>query len=227
MARVCTWIENQTCKSNFTFLNVETIVFWPKVTDFEFFESFWNVPCPIFFVFTNKLTFNVETFLLSRTQKKLIRHLVSFENFSFITFFLCPLNCCTSWLYGIPQHLLLKLQRVQNRAKSWIFVLDKHTDVRTFLQQVHCLTVDKRKNYKDCNLMLPFFHFQLHAFCLIKLLINKYGSSYNLLRDKFLLLEVLRTKNCSGDKWKAFQRSSAVLRNALPDCFKHEYSKWF
>ena len=101
-----------------------------------------------FFVVTNKLTFNVETFLLSRTQKKLIRHLVSFEN----------------------------------------------------LQQVHCLTVDKRNNYKDCNLMLSFFHFQLHAFCLIKLLINKYGSSYNLLRDKFLLLEVLRTKNCSGDK---------------------------
>ena len=58
------------------------------------------------------------------------------------------LDVNNSLLYGLPDNLLCKLQRLQNAAARIIVCLPKHSHISPTLQQLHWLPVQQRIQFK-------------------------------------------------------------------------------
>jgi hypothetical protein len=76
-------------------------------------------------------------FLSYDTAKLLIHALVSSK-----------LDNCNSLLFGLPEHILQKLQYVQNASARVIAGLRKHDHIKLTLIELHWLLVDKRIEFK-------------------------------------------------------------------------------
>ena len=59
---------------------------------------------------------------------------------------------CTSLLYGCPQYLINRLQKLQNNAARLILRVPKTDHITPHLQTLHWLPVDARIQYKICSL---------------------------------------------------------------------------
>ena len=58
------------------------------------------------------------------------------------------LDYCNALLYGLPQTMLKRLQRVQNCAARLICRRKKHDHVTPLLKELHWLPIDVRSTYK-------------------------------------------------------------------------------
>ena len=130
-------------------------------------------------------------------------------------------------LYGIPQHQLEKLQRIQNAAARIVVNKRKYDHITPTLIDLHWLPIIARIHYKV--LIMTFKAFKCDAPDYMKEMITQYKCSKatRSTHDDNLLF-IPRTKKVTfGDR--AFSYSGPTLWNALPcdirnidsfDCFK-------
>ena len=105
-------------------------------------------------------------------------------------------NCL---LYGISDHLLTKLQRVQNAAARLITKTKKHDHITAVLIDLHWLPIKQRIQYKLLLLMFRSLHGLAASY--ITDLIIRYEPTRALRSADAHLLEVPRCKLCTqGDR---------------------------
>ena len=85
---------------------------------------------------------------------KSIRHYLSVQATKTLVsaFVLSRLDYCKSLLSGCPQHLLNRLQKVQNNAARLILKAPKTDHITPHLRTLHWLPIDARIKYKLCSL---------------------------------------------------------------------------
>ena len=67
-------------------------------------------------------------------------------------FVLSRLNYCNFLLSGCPQHLLNRLQKVQNNAALFILKAPRTDHISSHLRTLNWLPIDARIKYKPCSL---------------------------------------------------------------------------
>ena len=119
-------------------------------------------------------------------------------------------NCL---LYGISDHLLTKLQRVQNAAARLITKTNKHDHISAVLIDLHWLPIRQRIEYK--LLLLTFRSFHALAASYITDLLIRYEPTRALRSADAHLLEVPRCRlRTQGEM--AFSSAAPRLWNNLP-----------
>lgn len=68
------------------------------------------------------------------------------------------MDYCNAALYGLPDHLLRKLQRVQNNAARLITLTHRNDHISPVLQTLHWLPVEERITYKVLLLTFKALH---------------------------------------------------------------------
>ena len=68
------------------------------------------------------------------------------------------LDSCNAILYGLPQTLIKKLQRVQNAAARVVTRSRKYDHITPILQRLHWLPIEERIKYKIVLLTLKCLH---------------------------------------------------------------------
>ena len=88
-----------------------------------------------------------------------IRHLLSVDSTKTLVsaFVLSRLDYCNSLLSGCPQHLLEKLQKVQNSAAKLVLKAHKRDHVLPLLRTLHWLPIQACIEYKLSALCHSFF----------------------------------------------------------------------
>ena len=122
-------------------------------------------------------------------------------------------KCTNELLYGLPEHLILKLQRVQNAGARLITNSPKHCHITPILHQLHWLPVRFRCIFK--------------ILCIVFRCLNGLGPKYlteylhfyqptRVLRSSLdnLLLVIPRSCRKYGDR--AFSVAAPRLWNSLP-----------
>ena len=99
------------------------------------------------------------------------------------SFVLSRLDYCNSLLAGCPQHLINKLQKVQNCAARLILQARKHDHITPLLHTLHWLPIQSRINYKLSVICHNFF----------------YGSSPHYLSSGLTVYKPTRTLRSSSD----------------------------
>lgn len=118
-----------------------------------------------------------------------------------------------SLLYGIPDRLVRKLQRVQNAAARIVTKSNKQASITQILISLHWLPVAQRIKYKV--LLLAFRALNHLAPSYLSSLLHLYTPSRCLRSSEQTLLVVPKTKLVSaGDR--AFAHAAPVLWNQLP-----------
>lgn len=116
-------------------------------------------------------------------------------------------------LYGISDHLLTRLQRVQNAAARLITKTKKHDHITPALIALHWLPIKQRIEYK--LLLLTFRSLHGMSASYLADLLTRHQPTRTLRSADAHLLEVPRSKLCTqGDK--AFSRAAPRLWNNLP-----------
>ena len=82
-----------------------------------------------------------QLYKLKRIRKFLSNEAIQTAVHAFIT---SNLDYCNSLLYGMPQHLINKLQRVQNAAARVVLLIPKFDHIRTALFDLYWLPVKQR-----------------------------------------------------------------------------------
>ena len=124
------------------------------------------------------------------------------------------LDYANSLLYGIPQSMLGRLQRVQNCAARLITRKRKHDHITPTLKSLHWLPVHLRCQYKI--LMLTFKALQQTAPSYLQELIVRYTPSRSLRSESASLLAVptARTEMYGN---RCLDKSASTLWNRLPE----------
>ena len=123
------------------------------------------------------------------------------------------LDQCNSLLYGVPDALLNRLQRVQNTAAHIVACSGKYCEITPLLRALHWLPVRFRIIYKI--LLLTYKSLNGLAPSYLTDLLEVYSPSRHLRSANTVLLAVPRTRLTSaGDR--AFQKAAPVLWNNLP-----------
>ena len=125
------------------------------------------------------------------------------------------LDYCNSLLYGLPDCLISKLQRVQNAAARLIYKAPRFCHISPILQELHWLPIRDRIKFK---VILTTFKAITGAApnYLQELISFKGNSSYGLRsNDSFLLAQPRqRTLTTLGDR--TFAAAAPMLWNCLP-----------
>jgi len=131
-----------------------------------------------------------------------------------------------SLLYGLPQHLTDKLQRIQNHAAHVVSRTRKYDHVQPVLRALHWLPDSYKIHYKILLITFKCIHGTAPAY--LCQLVTPYQPARSLRSvDQFLLQRGKPRTKTYGDR--AFQNCAPVLWNALPagircidtiDCFK-------
>jgi hypothetical protein len=141
-------------------------------------------------------------YLTSEATAKLIHALISSR-----------LDNCNSLLYGTPDNLISRLQRVQNTAARILAQTRKYDHITPVLQKLHWLPVRKRIDYKI--LLLTYRCLNGQAPIYLSELLNHYVPSRALRSAEKYLLRVppSRLKTCGE---RAFATAAPTLWNKLP-----------
>ena len=166
------------------------------------FSSFVNSTCAKSYYHLRRIT-TIRKYLSFDLTKLLI-----------LTFVISRLDYCNSLLYGAPDYMIKKFQRVQNRAACLLFH-QRNSNVNLLLNELHWLPVEKRIKYKilcfvyrlyndlpvPIYLSVPFFRYQQR-------------DQYDLRNSRERKWTVRITNNTYGKR--CFWVSGAELWNSLP-----------
>ena len=102
----------------------------------------------------NRLFTRVTQFLFPFMCIFVIRHLLStYATKTLVSAFVfLHLDYCNSLLFGCPQYLLNKLQKVQNNATRLVLRVSKTNHISPHLASLHWLPIDSRIQYKLSSL---------------------------------------------------------------------------
>jgi len=124
------------------------------------------------------------------------------------------LDINNSLLYGLPDALLLKLQRVQNATARMVTLLPKHSHITPVLADLHWLPVTHRIDFKVILLVFKALN-ELAPKYLTDLLTKKPSSTRSLRSNDQNLLIVPKTRTVTyGDR--SFNVVGPKLWNSLP-----------
>ena len=123
------------------------------------------------------------------------------------------LDNCNAILYGLPQSLLNKVQRVQNMAARVLSGSRKFDHITPVLRSLHWLPIIQRIKYKILLLSFKCLHNQAPIY-LVEL-IEQYRPSRALRSGSDGLLTIPKSRTRSfGDR--SFSRAAPRLWNSLP-----------
>ena len=150
---------------------------------------------------------------IRRIRKYLSRQLTEVLVHAFIT---SRLDYCNGLLYGLPDCLLNKLQRVQNACARLIFREQKFCHVTPLIYELHWLPIKYRIEFKI--LLITFKILNLLAPTYLSSLISlRLPSKYNLRNSSDnLLLSYPRFKSKATLGDRSFTCAAPKLWNALP-----------
>ena len=128
-------------------------------------------------------------------------------------FITSKLDSCNSLLYGLPQHLLRRLQSVQNAAARIVTRTRKFDHITPVFKKVHWLPVRYRIIYKILLLVYKALHGAAPSY--IKDLIS-YHTSQRLLRSSSQHLLARPKANLKTYGERAFAMAAPRLWNTIP-----------
>lgn len=136
------------------------------------------------------------------------------------------LDYCNSLLYGLPDSLLSRLQRVQNVAARIVTRANKFSHMKPILRDLHWLPVKYRLVFKI--LLLTFRALNGSAPAYLTELVTPYQQSRSLRSGSQMLLAIPKTRLKTYGQ-RSFAHAAAFEWNALPlnvkmsntvECFK-------
>ena len=163
-----------------------------------------NAVCKSAFFHLHKIS-KTRKFLTPETMKAIIH--------AFVT---SKIDYCNSLLFGLPNVLLQRLQRVLNCPARVVYQSNKYDHITPLLMELHWLPVEQRINFKI--LLITYRALNGQAPSYISDLLSYYrparslrSSTQNLLRNPYNL------KNYGG---RSFAVAAPCLWNALPMAIK-------
>ena len=150
---------------------------------------------------------------IRRIRKYLSRQSTEILVYAFIT---SRLDYCNGLLYGLPECLLNKLQRIQNDCARLIFREQKFCHVTPFIYELHWLPIKYRIEFKILLITFKILNFLAPTY-LLSLISLMLPSKYNL-RNSIdnLLLSYPRFKSKATLGDRSFTFAAPKLWNALP-----------
>ena len=166
------------------------------------FSSFVNSTCAKSYYHLRRIT-SIQKYLSFDLTKLLIH-----------TFVISRLDYCNSLLYGAPDYMIKKLQRVQNRAACLLFQ-QRNSNVNLLLNELHWLSVEKRIKYKILCFVYRLYN-DLHVPIYLSVPFFRYQQldQYDLRSSRERKWTVRITNNTCGKR--CFWVSGAALWNSLP-----------
>jgi len=122
------------------------------------------------------------------------------------------LDCINGLYYGLPNYLILKIQKVQNAAARLVFKAGKRCHITPLLKELHWLPVKLRIEYKLLTLTFKCIHGGAPAY--LNELITSYKPYRNLRSQETNLLNRINAQTSLGER--AFQIAAPILWNQLP-----------
>ena len=149
---------------------------------------------------------------INRIRRFLSRELTESLIYAFVT---SRLDYCNALLYGVPNNLIYKLQRVQNAAARLVFRAPRFCHITPLFVELHWLPVKFRIDFKIILITFKVLNGKAPKY-LFELLSLKSNSSYSLRSNNKLLLSppTIKTLPTLGDR--AFAAAAPKLWNSLP-----------
>ena len=148
-----------------------------------------------------------------------IRHYVDHQTTKKLVhaFVLSRLDQCNSFLYGLPNVHLDKLQHVQNCATRLVTCNNKYTHIAPIQRELHWLPIIARIEYKI--ILLTYKSLKGRAPFYLRSLLSSYAPK-RMLRSsaKHLLQTPIATTKAHVER--SFSVAAPKLWNNLPDSFK-------
>ena len=123
------------------------------------------------------------------------------------------LDYCNALLYGLPNLLLKKLQRVQNTAARIITRTSRHSHITPVLHDLHWLPIKARLDYKILTYTYKAIHDQAPAY--MSEMVQVYQPVRSLRSQNTITLVVPRTKTATYGT-RSYHAAAPSLWNALP-----------
>ena len=118
-----------------------------------------------------------------------------------------------SLLYGLPQHLISRLQRIQNQAARIVCCIQKFDHIQPVLKSLHWLPIPARIEYKILLLTFKCVHGTAPVY--LSQLIEIYQPARSLRSEGQVLLKKTKSRTKTyGDR--SFQHCAPYLWNNLP-----------
>ena len=165
-----------------------------------------NSVCSSAYYILRKL-FSIKAFLSFETRHLLCQSLI-----------LSRLDYCNSLYFGLPNYLLMKLQKIQNSAGRFVFQLKKGTPTSPYLHDLHWLPVSKRIEFKLLCIVFKVLNRNYLCPAFLRDILKLKQNSYSL-RDGPKLV-VPRVNSSLGRR--SFSYCGAKLWNSLPQKMREE-----
>ena len=131
------------------------------------------------------------------------------------------LDSCNSLLFGLPDHEIQKVQRVQNTAARLVLRVSRRQHITPSLEKLHWLPVKQRSVYKILLLTYKALNGMAPEF--ISDLVQLYVPT-RVLRSSSECRLILPSSSTKFYGDRSFAYAAASLWNSLPNCVRHSSS---